>query len=117
MKPSARETDGYPHGKEDALMPIRKTSRMGWARWGLTLLVGLTVGCSAGVTLPTGPEAPARQAVSGGALFHVQQGDLKPGRPGTRQRQEYCRRWQCAFVARADRNWCMRGCMTTWDLE
>lgn len=99
-------------------MPTRKTSHPGWARWGLALLVGLTVGCTAGETLPTGPaasETAARQTMSGG--YHVQQGDLKPGRPGTRQRLEYCRRWQCAFVSRADRNWCMRGCTTTWDLE
>ncbi len=98
-------------------MPTRKTSRM---RWGLALLAGLIVGCSAGQTVPTGPaasETPIRQAVGSGAGYEVQQGNLKPGRPGTRQRLEYCRRWQCAFVARADRNWCMRGCTTTWDLE
>jgi len=101
-------------------MPTRKTSRFKRARWGFALLLGLTVGCSTGQTLPTGPEASdtaPRHAMRGDAGFHVQQGDLRPGRPGTRQRQIYCRRWQCAFVSPEDRAWCMRGCMTSWDLE
>ena len=101
-------------------MPTLKTSRRGWARWGLALLASLTVGCGTGPTHPTGPGAPettAPQAMSHGAGYEVQQGNLKPGRPGTRQRLEYCRRWQCAFVAREDRNWCMRGCVSSWDLE
>ena len=101
-------------------MPTRKTSWTGRARWGLALLVGLTVGCSTGEALPTGPEAsePApRHAMRGDASYQVQQGNLKPGRPGTRQRQIYCRRWQCAFVSPEDRAWCMRGCTTSWERE
>ena len=85
-------------------------------RWGLLALVGLALGCGG----PTGAVAPAAQppATASAALnyggYSLLQEDQDPGPKGSRQRVRYCASWQCAFAA--DKRWCMRRCVFSWDL-
>lgn len=97
--------------------PMKATKLMLGA---LTLIAGVSVGCGSIQPFPPGGSSahgPAvLETVTKGAAYRVQQGELTPGARYSQQRREYCDRWQCAYVTSDNRDWCMRGCITSWDL-
>jgi hypothetical protein len=87
------------------------------ARWAVIAAIGPLAGCG-------GPSIAATQAsvsneaalfrASGYSLLQADEEPGPPGEKGTQQRFRYCALYQCASAA--DKRWCMRRCVFSWDL-